>query len=152
MTSLHSRVPQQVTALELATISTAACGSTHTAVLAHDGAVYLFGSNSFGQLGIANADAQEFRSKPRKLRLEAVARPIPTMPLSSNPVLLTQISSAPKFVRMACGLNYSTALTDTGLVSAWGYVCLSYTLILSLSLSCADGFRLYACEHVSGVS
>jgi alpha-tubulin suppressor-like RCC1 family protein len=72
------------------------CGSYHSLVLTEKGEVYSWGLNNYGQLGIGIDE--EFTNEPSKINLDYIVR----------------------FVDFSCGKFHSLALTDEGLVYAWG--------------------------------
>jgi len=87
--------PTRVKALEKYQIKSAATGAAHTLVLTADGAVFGFGANAMGQLGIGNFEA-------------AVAEP-------------TKMLSKKVFKKISCGSNFSMIADAKGYLYSCGY-------------------------------
>ncbi|EEY57867.1 RCC1 and BTB domain-containing protein, putative [Phytophthora infestans T30-4] len=81
--------------LDRAVVPQLSCGYHHTAIVTEDGAVYTFGRNDYGQLGLGH-----------KLHM---ARPTPVESLSR--MRITQV---------ACGCYHTLALSDDGKVFPFG--------------------------------
>lgn len=79
-----------------------ACGLYHTIFGADNGLLYSMGCNKYGQLGIGDREAEN-QSSPTLIAA--------LMPDQSRACVVAQI---------ACGLNHSLALTESGDVYAWG--------------------------------
>ena len=79
-------------------IKTVACGWNHTVVCTGDGAVFAWGSNAFGQLGIGKIS-------------EPVNTPIKLDPSLFNGMPITKI---------VCGMRHSACVTEVGEVFTWG--------------------------------
>lgn len=77
------------------------CGSRHTGFVAEHGALYMCGSNEYGQLG-----------------LSARALPPNSMKIESTPKHVTSL--AERIVMVACGTTHTLALTDENNVFAMG--------------------------------
>ncbi|TYZ63890.1 hypothetical protein PybrP1_006253, partial [[Pythium] brassicae (nom. inval.)] len=82
-------------ALENAFVTKLACGYHHTVAVTDDGAVYTFGRNDFGQLGLGHA--------------KHVARPT-----------LVSALARVRVVQAACGCYHTLALSDDGRVYPFG--------------------------------
>jgi alpha-tubulin suppressor-like RCC1 family protein len=81
-------------------VSQIVCGGNHTLLLLDDGAVWAFGSNEFGQVGLKiDSDTST----------NAIELPTPVQALKGTSVK-----------QIACGVNHSAALTTGGGVYTWG--------------------------------
>ncbi|EFC43504.1 predicted protein, partial [Naegleria gruberi] len=76
-------------------------GLSHTAVLTSNNSLYSFGDNTYGQLGIGSASSAEYK-------MEAVA------------VNLPESFAGEIVVDLKCGDDFTTVLTESGKVFAWG--------------------------------
>ncbi|MCM1297130.1 MAG: hypothetical protein NC311_16440, partial [Muribaculaceae bacterium] len=95
----ESETPNELIPFE--NITKISSGDNHTLAVDNTGHVYAWGDNTFGQLGYNPT----------------------TMAQASSPVLLhitDEDGNEPTFVSVAAGSNHSLALTDTGMVYAWG--------------------------------
>ncbi|KAF4320934.1 hypothetical protein BBO99_00000713 [Phytophthora kernoviae] len=93
--------PRLVQAFKNDTVSFVACGGQHTLVLLRDGRLFAMGDNEFGQLGVKRGETTEEN---------AVAEPVQLAAFGSNKAIK----------QIACGDDFSTALTTTGEVYTWG--------------------------------
>uniref|UniRef100_K3WH42 PHD-type domain-containing protein n=1 Tax=Globisporangium ultimum (strain ATCC 200006 / CBS 805.95 / DAOM BR144) TaxID=431595 RepID=K3WH42_GLOUD len=86
-------------------VAQVACGGQHTLVLLQDGRLFGMGDNTNGQLGVKVDSDSDSESKSIEL-----------------PVHITHFSSSMtgKLAQIACGDEYSVALTDGGDVYSWG--------------------------------
>lgn len=126
-----------------------ACGREHTAVVSSDGSLFTWGANDFGQLGDGTEKSRKHPKKVKELRSEsvisvscgahctaAIAEPrendgtISTRRLwvwgqnqGSNYPRLFWGAFAPNTVirQVSCGAVHVVALSDDGLLQAWGY-------------------------------
>ncbi|CAJ0922686.1 unnamed protein product, partial [Mesorhabditis belari] len=91
----HCPTPVLVTALSGQKIIQIACGGHHSAALSDRGELFCWGLNSSGQLGIGSMINQD---SPKSVHLHD------------------------RFIKeVACGHNFTLALTEAGDVYAWGY-------------------------------
>ncbi|XP_020705907.1 ultraviolet-B receptor UVR8 isoform X1 [Dendrobium catenatum] len=126
-----------------------ACGREHTAAVESDGSLYTWGSNDYGQLGDGTEESAKHPTKVKLLQTEfvksvscgahctaAIAEPrendgsISTGRLwvwgqnqgSNYPRLYWGAFSPDTVIRqVSCGAAHTVALSDEGLVQAWGY-------------------------------
>ncbi|XP_077216789.1 regulator of chromosome condensation (RCC1) family protein [Tasmannia lanceolata] len=126
-----------------------ACGREHTAAVASDGSLFTWGSNDFGQLGDGTEDGKKHPKKVKLLQTEfvksvacgahctaAIAEPrendgtVSTSRLwvwgqnqgSNYPRLYWGDFTPNTIVRqVSCGSVHVVALSEDGLVQAWGY-------------------------------
>lgn len=89
-------LPEIITSLSSLSVSSVACGDTHTLVVTQMGGLYSFGRNQNGQLGLGTRD-------------DALA-PQHVEALQGH-----------KVVSVSCGAEHSLAATDKGEVYAWGW-------------------------------
>jgi len=85
-------VPKQVAALAEAVVEVSA-GGNHTVAITGDGSIYTWGMNNVGQLGHGN---RKDLNTPKK------------------------VDGAPKVKKVACGYEFSSAITNDGLLLKWG--------------------------------
>lgn len=126
-----------------------ACGREHTAAVASDGSLYTWGGNDFGQLGDGTENRRKHPKKVKHLRTEfvksvscgahctaAIAEPrdndgtISTSRLwvwgqnqgSNYPRIYWGAFTPDTVIRqVACGAVHVVALSEDGLLQAWGY-------------------------------
>lgn len=97
--SAPSRIPYFVeNGIRIVDVS---CGSRHTGFVAEHGALYMCGSNEYGQLG-----------------LSARALPPNSMKVESTPKHVTSL--AERIIQVACGMTHTLSLTDENNVYAMG--------------------------------
>ena len=82
-------------------VKTMSCGANHVAIATQEGHVYTLGSNSYGKLGIASSNGSQ------------------TPFTVQNPTLIEELLHC-QIVQVSCGLEFTLALTNTGIVYAWG--------------------------------
>ncbi|KAL3723408.1 hypothetical protein ACJRO7_035575 [Eucalyptus globulus] len=126
-----------------------ACGREHTAAVASDGSLFTWGANDFGQLGDGTEEGRKFPKKVKQLETEfvksvscgahctvAVAEPrendgsVSTSRLwiwgqnqgSDFPRLFWGAFTPNMIIRqVSCGAVHVVALSEEGLLQAWGY-------------------------------
>lgn len=126
-----------------------ACGREHTAAVASDGSLFTWGANDFGQLGDGTEDGRKHPKKVKQLQTEfvksvscgahctaAIAEPrekngiVSTSRLwvwgqnqgSNYPHLFWGAFTPNTIIRqVSCGAVHTVALSEEGLVQAWGY-------------------------------
>ncbi|XP_058070540.1 ultraviolet-B receptor UVR8 isoform X2 [Magnolia sinica] len=143
-----------------------ACGREHTAAVASDGLLFLWGSNDFGQLGDGTEEGRKYPQKVKLLETEfvksvscgahctaAIAEPrendgnVSTSRIwvwgqnqgSNYPHLFWGAFTPNTIVRqVSCGAVHVMALSDDGLLQAWGYN------------ECGQLGRGFTCEGLQG--
>ncbi|KAI3409497.1 uncharacterized protein J3R85_019242 [Psidium guajava] len=126
-----------------------ACGREHTAAVASDGSLFTWGANDFGQLGDGTEEGRKFPKKVKQLETEfvksvscgahctvAIAEPcdndgsVSTRRLwiwgqnqgSDYPRLFWGAFTPNTIIRqVSCGAVHVVALSEEGLLQAWGY-------------------------------
>ncbi|KAI3973444.1 hypothetical protein MKW92_024579 [Papaver armeniacum] len=125
-----------------------ACGREHTAAVASDGSLFTWGANDFGQLGDGTEEARKHPHKVKALATEfvktvscgahctaAIAESRDNGTISSSRLWVwgqNQGSNYPRLYwgafkpntivrQVSCGAVHAVALSDDGLVQAWGY-------------------------------
>ena len=120
---------------------TAAAGSAHTAVVTHDGGLYLFGSNRFGELGCdGGAGTDDEEDEDARARYEVGGT-------SGTPLLIgfpcgrgdegdsgggkrvrkrsERASASPRVLEVSCGSRHTAAIVETdgsrGRLFTWGW-------------------------------
>ncbi|CCH46028.1 Regulator of chromosome condensation [Wickerhamomyces ciferrii] len=101
-------VPTEVEDLADKKIVQIAAGEHHTLALSEDGSVYAFGRIDMFEIGIAKKDLPE--STFRDVHGNARSVPVPT-----------KIPNLPKTRNIAVGSHHSLAITEDGVVFAWGF-------------------------------
>lgn len=86
-----------------------ALGSSHVLALSTDGKVFIWGSNSLGQLGYSQVDTNDTVVADKFKNSENLFYQHPR-----------QIKTLPKIVALAAGEGHSLALDDNGQVWSWG--------------------------------
>ncbi|KAG9158892.1 hypothetical protein Leryth_025030 [Lithospermum erythrorhizon] len=125
------------------------CGREHTAAVASDGSIFTWGANEFGQLGDGTETGRKYPMKVKQLQTEfvisvscgahctaAIAEPRENDGTTSTRRLWVwgqnQNSNYPRLFwgaftantvvcQVACGAVHVVALSEDGLVQAWGY-------------------------------
>jgi len=77
------------------------CGVNHVAIVTQEGQVYTVGSNSYGKLGIASSNGS-----PAPFSVQ-------------SPTLIEELLHC-NIVQVSCGVEFTLALTNSGIVYAWG--------------------------------
>ncbi|RZC74705.1 hypothetical protein C5167_050187 [Papaver somniferum] len=125
-----------------------ACGREHTAAVASDGSLFTWGANDFGQLGDGSEEARKHPQKVKALETEfvksvscgahctaAIAESRDNGTISTSRLWMwgqNQGSNYPRLYwgafkpntiirQVSCGAVHAVALSDDGLVQAWGY-------------------------------
>lgn len=95
--------PNQVQGLP--PVISVACGARHTLAVTHDGLVFSFGCNKYGQLGLSDSHHHSDETNPMK----------------TKPQLVRSLAEdGRRIVAVAAGDDFSVALSDTGRVFTWG--------------------------------
>lgn len=89
------RLPKSVGGLVGIKILQVSCGGEHAAVLTEEGVVATWGKGGFGRLGHGDGESS---LRPRQV----------------------QVLKNEKFIKIACGFAYTTAITSKGTLYAWG--------------------------------
>lgn len=125
-----------------------ACGREHTAAVASDGSLFTWGANDFGQLGDGTEEVRKYPKKVKQLQTEfvksvscgahctaAIAEPCENDGTSSTSRLWiwgqNQGSDFPRLFwgaftpntivhQVSCGAAHVVALSEDGLLQAWG--------------------------------
>ncbi|KAL7980305.1 hypothetical protein Chor_014634 [Crotalus horridus] len=101
----NKKLPERVTALEGYQIGEVACGLNHTIVVSTDGSmVWAFGDGDYGKLGLGNSTA---KSSPQATFMRAERRKV-------------DILCGIGIKKVACGTQFSVALTKDGHVYTFG--------------------------------
>merc|ERR1719491_1687050 len=88
-------VPSPLDCLTPLPIRSIACGAHHSFIVSHSGAVYAWGKNNKGQLGLGDTDDRIFPTQVRSLRNQ-------------------------KICHVACGAEHTVCLTEEGGVFSFG--------------------------------
>ncbi|XP_005987770.1 probable E3 ubiquitin-protein ligase HERC1 isoform X3 [Latimeria chalumnae] len=103
----NKKLPERVTALEGYQVGQVACGLNHTLAVSTDGMmVWAFGDGDYGKLGLGNSTA---KSSPQVM-------PVVAVPLLQKVDILCGIG----IKKVACGTQFSVALTKDGHVYTFG--------------------------------
>jgi alpha-tubulin suppressor-like RCC1 family protein len=82
-------------------VKSVSCGVNHVGIVSKEGKVFMIGSNSYGKLGIASSNGSQ------------------TPFMVQNPTLIEELLHS-NIVQVSCGVEFTLALSNTGIVYAWG--------------------------------
>lgn len=117
--------PTVVPALETFTCIASAVGRQHTVALCNsvqgeDGALFIWGSNSHGQLGIENVERKKTAAPVIPVRKLDIKNAKKKMGITS--IRIPQRMKLPgfRFCKISCGALHTAAVTECGAIFTWG--------------------------------
>ncbi len=87
------------------------CGAYRSVIQVNDGRWFVFGDNTFGQLGIGNTQHQE----------TPIPIPTPTPTPIGLPSSIVDNNKENQFINIFCGNSHNIGITENGDCYGWGY-------------------------------